>query len=134
MCTPIIRQLNIHSSFWLVAQRPQATQTGILIPFWDCIYSCFINIILTFGCNAQRTRLILSILIHIRWKSSSKNKRWKISALAHRLKITYGNSYFIPMFLHTRIRDRNSCIPSAIGCCFCVTFATLMGNVADYFS
>ena len=34
----------------------------------------------------------------------------------------------------SRIRDRNSWISSAIGCCFCVTFTTLMGNVADYFS
>ena len=52
----------------------------------------FHYIILTFECNAQRTRLIPSILIHIRLKSSSKNKRW--SALAHRRKITHGNSYF----------------------------------------
>ena len=45
----------------------------------------FHYIILTFDFNAQRTRLILSILIYIRFKASSKNKRWKISALPHRL-------------------------------------------------
>ena len=33
---------------------------------------------LTFDRNTQRTRLLLSILIHFRPTSSSKNKRWKI--------------------------------------------------------
>ena len=61
----------------------------------------FHYIILTFDCNVQRTRLSLSILFHIRLKSSSKNKRWKISA-AHRLKITHGNTCFILIFVHTR--------------------------------
>ena len=68
----------------------------------------FRYIILAFDCNAQRTCLILSVLIHTRLNSSSKNKRWKISALAHRLKITHGNFYFILTFLHIRTRDRNS--------------------------
>ena len=94
----------------------------------------FLHIILTFNFNAQRTCLILSILSISGWSHLLKIKRRKIFAFAHRLKITHVNSYFILMFLHTRIRDRNSWISSAIGCYLCVTFVTLMDNVADYFS
>ena len=36
---------------------------------------------LTFDRNTQRTRLLLSILIHFRPTSSSKNKRWKILSI-----------------------------------------------------
>ena len=47
----------------------------ILIPFFDFILSCFLCAVLTFDRNTQRTRLLLSILIHFRPTSSSKNKR-----------------------------------------------------------
>ena len=53
----------------------------LFIPFCDCILLCFLFAALTFERNTQRTRLLLSILIHFRTTSSSKNKRWKILSI-----------------------------------------------------
>ena len=48
-------------------------EVGILIPFCDCVLSCFLFAVLTFDRNTQRTRLVLSVLIHFRSTSSFKN-------------------------------------------------------------
>ena len=42
-------------NFWLA----QAIHIGILIPFCDCILSCFLFAVLTFDRNTQRTRLLV---------------------------------------------------------------------------
>ena len=54
--------------------------TITIIVAYDCILSCFHLALLTFDRNTQRTRLLLTILIHFR-PTSSKNKRWKIMSI-----------------------------------------------------
>ena len=49
-----------------------------VLVFWCVLFlSCILFAVLTFGGNTQRTRLLLSILIHFRTTSSSKIKDGK---------------------------------------------------------